>query len=467
MGTITVESLGIIVYLLICVSLAYVTRKTRSFAEFSVGSRKVPTSMIFASLAATIIGPGFSVGFTTKGYSTGYVFYWLVLAYSVQTILVGLVFAPRLATFRNCHTIGDVFNRCYGKFSHLLAGIVSVGLCIGFTAVIGKLAGHLLSGVTGWPLIVTSAFVTMFVALLTFSGGIRAVIANDGAQFIWFSIIIPVTLLTAVFKNPGPAQEVAARATELTNTGFAGMTGAQILGIVVSFLLGETLTPPFANRALAAKDESASRKGFVYAGLYVIVWLGICTTLGIYAHQYIPADTKPDDVFLGIGRMLLHPALYGALIVAIIAVVMSSQESLLNSASVAFVRDILSIRGKLSDQSELLYSRMATIVIAVIAVVVAQYSPSIIEGLLICYSIWAPSILIPLLIGLYVKDTRSSAGWLSMLCGASTSIIWQTILKEPSGIPAILVGLAASATGYAIGHFWGSLHIDETTEVSK
>jgi hypothetical protein len=54
-----------------------------------------------------------------------------------------------------------------------------------------------------------------------------------------------------------------------------------------------------------------------------------------------------------------------------------------------------------------------------------------------------------------------------MLCGASTSIIWQTILKEPSGIPAILVGLAASATGYAIGHFWGSLHIDETTEVSK
>jgi SSS family solute:Na+ symporter len=401
--------------------------------------------MIFASLAATIIGPGFSVGFTTKGYSTGYVFYWLVLAYSVQTILVGLVFAPRLATFRNCHTIGDVFNRCYGKFSHLLAGIVSVGLCIGFT----------------------SAFVTMFVALLTFSGGIRAVIANDGAQFIWFSIIIPVTLLTAVFKNPGPAQEVAARATELTNTGFAGMTGAQILGIVVSFLLGETLTPPFANRALAAKDESASRKGFVYAGLYVIVWLGICTTLGIYAHQYIPADTKPDDVFLGIGRMLLHPALYGALIVAIIAVVMSSQESLLNSASVAFVRDILSIRGKLSDQSELLYSRMATIVIAVIAVVVAQYSPSIIEGLLICYSIWAPSILIPLLIGLYVKDTRSSAGWLSMLCGASTSIIWQTILKEPSGIPAILVGLAASATGYAIGHFWGSLHIDETTEVSK
>ena len=452
MSAIPLYLYGIFAYFLMCAVVAYLTRRTRSFAEFSVGSHKVPTAMIFASIAATIIGPGFSVGFTAKGFASGYVFYLLALTYAVQTILVGLLFAPRLSRFRDCHTIGDVMERRYGKFTHLLAGIVSVGLCIGFTAVMGKIAGQLLHSVTGWPLMVCIAAVTMFTALYTFTGGIRAVIAADGLQFVWFSLIIPILLLLAFFKSPASPNDVAIHATNLTQTGFANLTWMQILGIMVSFLFGETLTPPYANRALSAKTESASRQGFVLAGLYCVVWLGICTTLGVYGHRFLPADTLPDDVFLALGKHLLNGVFYGVLLAAVLAIIMSSQESLLNSASVALVRDIVGLGGRLNDRTQLNLSRIGTIVIGAVAVLVAQYSPSIIEGLLICYSIWAPALLLPFLLGLYVKKTKPMAGWLSMICGGTTSIVWQTVLKEPAGIPAILVGLAASMAGYAVGH---------------
>src|SRR5450759_4533207 len=156
--------------------------------------------MVFASMAATIIGPGFSVGFTAKGWGTGYLFYYLVLAYAVQVVVVGLYFAPKLSQRRDCSSLGDVMRKNYGATAQLLTGVVSVGLCIGFTAVMCKVGGSILHVVTGWPLLVCFALVTGITALVTFSGGVRATIATEGLQFSVKSIAVSVLLLLAVIR---------------------------------------------------------------------------------------------------------------------------------------------------------------------------------------------------------------------------------------------------------------------------
>ncbi|GFO81893.1 MAG: sodium:solute symport protein [Methyloceanibacter sp.] len=452
------DIVGVFAYFMATGVFAYLVRRTRSFAEFSVGSRKVPAAMVFASMAATYIGPGFSVGFASKGYSSGYLFYLLALTYPLQTALVAFLFAPRLSLFRDCHTIGDVIARRYGRFSQFLAGVISVGLCIGFTAVMGKIGGDLLHAVTGWPLTVSVAVVTMSTALFTFTGGVRAVIATDAVHFTWFSIVVPFVLLLAFIKHPQGADAIGARAGELTHAGFVGMSWIQMLAIAVSFLLGETLIPPYANRALAAQSEQASRTGFFLAGLYCVVWLAIVATIGVVAHGLLPPDTAADGVFLAVGRAMLPYGTYGLLLAAVIAIVMSSQESVLNSATVALTRDIVgTVFGPaLADRQALIASRVGTIVIAAIAACAALYAPSIIDGLLICYSIWAPGLLLPFLLGLYLKRTTPMAGWLSMITGSASSILWQTVLREPGGVPAIFVGLAAGAVAYAVGHLIGA-----------
>lgn len=448
----TADTLGILLYFILVGIFAYLTRRTRTFSEYAVGGRKVPSLMIFSSLAATYIGPGFSVGFTGKAYQTGYTFYILSATYALQTILVGLFFAPKLASnHRDCHTIGDVMGKLYGKTTHFLAGIVSVGLCIGFTAVMGKIGGVMLRSITGLPLEASIAIVTFFTAIYTFTGGLRAVVATEAMQFSLFSIIIPAMLLFAVSKLNTSLDEIKYLSLELTKNGMAGLSTMQMVGILVSFLLGETLIPPYANRALAAKTEISTKTGFVAAGCYSLIWLAIVASLGIFAHKFIPANTDPDSVFIKLGRELLPSGVFGLLLAAIIAIVMSSQESVMNSGSVAFVRDIISLKWKLDDNRALVLSRISTLVIAFISVIVAGFSPSIIEGLLICYSIWAPSILIPFLFGLYLKKTTPAAGWLSMTCGGASSIIWQMLLKEPFGIPAILVGMLFAFCGFIIG----------------
>lgn len=234
-------------FVTMCV-LGYLTRRNKTFSEFAVGGRSIPTTMIFASLAATIVGPGFSVGITSKAWDQGFLIYFLTVTYASQTLLSGLLFAPRLALERDCNTLGDVMRKRYGRFTHLLTGILSVGLCIGFTAVMGKIGGIILHSITNWPLLVCIVAVTGATALLTFTGGLRATIATEGVQFSLKAIIVPVMLLLAVWKSHVPLSELSVRASDLAATAFKGMTAWQLIGIAVSFALGELLIPPYANR---------------------------------------------------------------------------------------------------------------------------------------------------------------------------------------------------------------------------
>ncbi len=455
MNVTTLDLAAVAGYFLLLAVLGYLTRKTKTFQEFAVGKHSIPALMIFASLAATIVGPGFSVGFTAKGWTTGYLFYYLALAYAAQVIVSGLWLAPKLSEHRDCHSLGDVMAKRYGPFTQFLTGVVSVGLCIGFTAVMGKIGGEMLQAISGWPLSVCLVVVTGTTALITFTGGVRATIATEGLQFALFSILIPIMLLIAVMASPESLSAITERAEQTTSTSASGMTNMQLFGLALSFMLGEALIPPYANRALAARSQAGSRSGFVMAGLYCVVWLAIVAALGVIAHTFLPQDTPSDKVFLELGHHLLPVGLFGLLLAALVAIVMSSQESVLNSSAVAFVRDIVGVLFAPSERLTLRLAKGSTILFAAMAIYFAQLAPSIIDGLLILYSVWAPSILVALVLALYLQETRPAAGWLSIIAGGSTSVIWQSLPDEPFGIPAILVGLVASLAGYLIGHLAG------------
>jgi SSS family solute:Na+ symporter len=441
-------------YFVLMAVLGFFTRRTKTFSEFAVGKHSVPAMMVFASLAATIVGPGFSVGVTSKSWEQGFLFYFLVVAFSVQILATGLLFAPRLAQHRDCNTLGDVMRKRYGRFAHLLTGILSVGLCVGFTAVIGKVGGSTLQMITGWPLAYCLIAVTGTTALLTFAGGLRATIATEGMQFSMIAIVIPITLILGLSQSSLSLTELSAKASELTSAGYETMTGWQMFGIAISFLLGEVLIPPYANRALAAKTQAASKNGFLMAGVFVIIWLAIVAAFGIVAHGVIPAETAPDDVFVTAGKALLPVGVFGLLLATIVAIVMSSQEACLNAAASSLVRDIVGVFAQPGEKVSLLLAKGGTLVLAALAIVFAHFSPTIIDGLLFLYAVWAPCIIVPLIAALFFEKAKPLAGPLSILGGGAASWAWQSA-KEPGAIPAILVGVMASLICFFIGQTLG------------
>ena len=151
---------------------------------------------------------------------------------------------------------------------------------------------------------------------------------------------------------------------------------------------------------------------------------------------------------------------YALLLVVLISIIMSSLDSLLNAGAVAFTQDIVKPHVNLQDQAALSVGRGATIVIALTAAAGAVAVDSIINGLLICYAIWAPAILPALIIGLWIKRPQPLAGIFSMSAGLIVAVtLWVTLnlildWKTEAEIHHIIIpALAAALFAYAAGHW--------------
>jgi SSS family solute:Na+ symporter len=332
---------------------------------------------------------------------------------------------------------------------------------MGFAAVMAKAAGLVIHDVFGIPIWVAIILVAIMTTLYTSFGGLQASVMTDALQFVLFTILMPAILLFTLFV---PLRDGAAALTyELkaaTAAGFQSTSWVQIVGLVIAFLLGETLIPPYANRALATRTTSASRNSFVLAGLFSTVWFTVMISLGIVARAIVPAGTGEDSVLLTMVKTIMPTEGYAMLLVALLSVIISSLDSLMNAGAVTFTQDIVKPFVRVSDGASLICGRLATVAIAAVAGVAAMAVPRIVTGLLMCYTVWAPAMLPTAVLGLWLKRPRPLAGILSMVTGAAVALSLQFIWHYTPEDPTILLALAAAIVAYVIGHFLSPFFVE-------
>jgi len=457
-------------YVAVLTFVALKARAARSFTDFSLAGRSLPLALVFGSLAATYVGPAFSIGFVGKGYASGFVFLIIGLAYSLQNIFVGFLVAPRLRALHTCHTLGDVMGQKYNRTCQILAGLISVGLCAGLAAVMIKAGGSIVTEIFDLPLWSAVIIVGGITTLYTTFGGLRASVVTDAFQFTAFSILLPAIFFWIIFTRvDGGFSSFVQQASETTASGWASVSALEVLGLVTAFLLGETLIPPICNRALASQSTRVSRNGFLLAGSFSAIWFVVMLALGILAlvqpnvasaiDSIGAAGDRENAVLLTLARHSLPVECYALIVVVLISIIMSSLDSLLNAGAVALTEDIVKPFAPVADAHALHIGRCATVLIAAAAAAGALAVPSIIEGLLYCYSIWAPAVLPALILGLWIKRPRPWAGILSMVTGMLTAVGSQLLIHKyypaVDNAVAILPALAGALIAYAVGH-WAS-----------
>jgi SSS family solute:Na+ symporter len=337
----------------------------------------------------------------------------------------------------------------YGPTAKQLTGLVSVGLCVGFAGVLARAGGVILSDAVGISLPIAVFVITGVGVIYALTGGLKSVVATEGIQF---GVVLVSAGAVVAFAGRHITSYAALdhSAFTLTATAWKSASGPELLGMMLLFLMGETLIPPYANRALAAASEGASKIGFVFAGIFSVIWFTLMATAGVLANTILGHVSQPDGVLILLAQAVLPAGLLGLFLVALAAIVMSTQESLLNAASVCMTRDLMP--ASWLDRKQLYVARISTILFAITAAMLGLRAPGIIDGLLICYSIWAPTILPPLIWSLLGFRTSQMGGTLSILGGglASGSVL---VFHVASGNPAIaiLAGLSASLLGAIIG----------------
>lgn len=449
-----IDLILIIVFLGINIGLGIFAGKgIRSLNHFSVGDRSFGTFAIFATLAASFIGGGYTIGNAAKVYSMGMVYAFALLGFSLQQILVALFLAPKMGRFNKALSIGDIIEHGYGKQAKVITGVLSLVVCAGILgAQVGAL-GAIFEEFFALPkyLGIGVGFgVIIFYATL---GGMRAVVYTDILQFSVLIIGIPLAFLFTLHSIGGVTPLLHQLPPKHIYFIQSYDDAVFFLTLFVTFIFGETLVPPYVQRLFMAKSTRETKRGTLCAGMLSIPFFIVVGSMGLLA-LYLNPDLSNNAAFPYIVKHALPGALRGFVIAGILSVIMSSASGFLNAASVAFVNDLVIplSRKPLSDGALLRLAKLATVSVGLGAIVFACAISNVLDILLYAYNFWSPIVLVPLVAIIRGYDVTPRDFQLSALAGAGMMLLWSGLWKEPYHLNGVVIGVAASFLVFVVSY---------------
>ncbi|MDZ7699106.1 MAG: sodium:solute symporter family protein [Deltaproteobacteria bacterium] len=412
-----------------------------SFEEFAVAGRSYSAFFVFATLSASFIGGGFTMGNSEKVFILGIVNVVALWGFSLKEILVAKLIAPRIGAFPDAISVGDVMERDFGRLGKIVTGIFSVLLCAGILgAQIGGM-GYMFNLFLGFPVWAGVLMGMGIIIIYDTIGGMRAIVATDVMQFLMLAVGIPLCLFMGIRAVGGMDAMIAAIPPghfELFRT----VTPLQFLSLFLTFLFGETLVPPYVRRLFISRDVSRIERGTLWSGIFSVPFFAVTGGIGLVALTMDP-NLDPNLSMPYVIQSALPIGLRSLVIASLISVVMSSADSFLNSASISLINDIINPlrRVPLTSRTGLRWARITTLVTGSVAVVFALKIQSLLDILIYAYNFWAPIILVPLaavLLGFHASKAAFIAGAVSGILGV---VLWNRLLGAPGGFDGMLIGL--------------------------
>ncbi len=450
MGTLDWAVVALYIGALVIITIK--ARRTKLLDDFTVGSRDIPQAIVFATLGATYIGPAYTLGIAGNAARHGYVWYLIAAMVPLQTILMGRFVAPRLREFSNCHSVGHVMGEIYGPTARLFTGVLSFLFMSFVVGLIARGFGEVVHAFTSIPVDTVIIFGTLPVIFYAAWGGVKTIILTDAIQFAALAVSVPLIIFFSGYALDFPALAAAVPAGRLSWGGT--YPTAELVGLIISFFFGEMLLPPYCVRALSARTPKEAGSGFIAAGLFGLPWMFVVVTIGVIGGATLPG-IPGDSVFLKTMEHFLPAGLLGLALAGMFGIIMSSQDSCLHSASVAFSIDIYQhFRPKADTNTLLKYSQWIVVVIGVVAILFALRVPNLVDALVFVYTLWAPTIVPPLVIGLLWRGAPKVSGVAGIVGGVIGTGVWEWGLGSPYGVPSLVAGMTANVAAYFAAAYW-------------
>lgn len=428
-------------------------RGIKDIRDYAVGKRMYGVGVITITFLATyfegdnifnaqrsILSHGLIAGL-------GLIFSAIMFLYAAKWI------APRIVAYKDCYTLGDLMGVFYGKNGEIISGIIGSVYCIIILSIqviaLGRLCESLLGWSFEWSILVGGSVIIIYSSF----GGIRAVTITDILQFTVFIILIPIIVSTVVndagglvniFKNI-PVDKMVIRGHE--NSTY------YIITFFCGWLMpGYFASPPILQRMLMANSrESAKNILFISSG--IIIFVRIAVILACFAVLVLCPDIVPSDggAFIYVINNYFSPVAKSLSIVGILAILMSTMDSFLNSGGLLLSRNVFKplLQRKNSQFNELKVVRYLTLFIGIFSLVVAMLGLEINFLAWLAYAVCITVIVVPLLMGLFKLKTDFK----SFFIGLVSSFVFLCIAIQfiPYYI-AVPIGMLINLFSYLIVH---------------
>ena len=385
----------VLVYMALCVAIGiWALRRTRNTSDFFMAGHNLGVLITGIALFSSIMsGFGF-VGGPGLVYSMGISSFWIMVTTPIGFALAFYMVAKRIRLFaelRNSISLPDIAAARYScpKVRGLVAVAILCGVIAYLATQIRAMAFVLQeifasNGVWGHESVVFCVIVSC--AVLVFycvTGGIIASVYTDlfqGVVMVVVAVLIFIGALGAIEGGMGGMMEIILK----DNAEAAGPWGTLgILGCLswfFLFTLGVVGQPHVVTKMMMSRKVEDARRtlpitllGYTVTAL---LWIGIGTLMRAVVLNGSQAElARADDAAAVFLQSYTHPVLAGLVFAGLFAAIMSTADGFLNIGAAAIVHDIPKAVTGNAIRSELLWARIATVVLAVLAALFALHSP--------------------------------------------------------------------------------------------
>lgn len=342
-----IDIVAFVAFLAVVIGVSlYASRKEENEEDYFLAGRKLNWWLIGISLIASNISSEHFVGMSGKGFTLGLAiasYEWMA---AITLVLVGLFLLPRFLR-SGIYTIPQYLEYRYSQNTRTLMAVFMLVFYIAVT-----LATVLYSGAIALQQIFDTNLYTGIWALgilaggYTVYGGLKAVVWSDliqGGALLIGGLIVMFLCFDAI-GGYARFEELAGDKLHTVlpwNHPEMPWVAVFIGGLWLPNIFYWGLNQFITQRTLGAKSLEEGQKGILFGATLKLLIPFIVVFPGIIAFElYGDVITKGDNAYPHLIKNLLPAGLKGIMFAALFGAVMSTLDSLLNSASTIFTIDI-------------------------------------------------------------------------------------------------------------------------------
>jgi SSS family solute:Na+ symporter len=429
---------------------AYFGKYSKNTTDYFFGGRRFAWWLITISIVATGVGSHSFVKYSTKAYQYG--------LSSTMTYMNDWFFMPLfmfgwlpIIYYTKVKSIPEYFERRFNRTARYLATMMTLLYMIGYIAIQFLTLATALYRIYGIPLMLTVILIAIATTIYMHFGGQTSVIFTDLLQgfilifagmFLFFLGIqylgdhTALSGLKSFWMNLSPEQKLPlAHFNHPPDFNFVGIFWQDGIAGSIGFLF---LNQGLIMRFMAAKSVNEGRKAAAVNVLLVLPisaivvsnagWIGRAIFNAVPG--VLPEGLAANDVFVAVTNIVSSPGVFGFIIAALCAALMSTADTLVNASSAIIVNDIyrpLTKKVK-SEKQQLDFARWTSVGVKVIAVILVPFFnsfDSIYEAHGWFHSTFTPPLVVGVFLGIFWKRFTSQAVIATFIGGAFLMILGQ------------------------------------------
>jgi SSS family solute:Na+ symporter len=355
--------------------------------DYFLAGRSLPWWAIGTSLIAANISAEQIIGMSGSGYVIGLGIASYEWMSALTLIIVGKYFLP-IFLKNSIYTMPEFLERRFSPAVRTVMAIFWIGVYVfvNLTAILwlGATAVHTVTGIN-----VETALIALgvFAGAYALYGGLKAVALTDIVQvslLVLGGLVISYIALNKISDGAG----VIAGFHQLTqrfpdkfvmilpssSPSYKDLPGLSVLlgGLWIMNISYWGFNQYIIQRALAAKNIREAQKGIVLAAFLKLLMPAIIVLPGIAAAALAPNLARPDEAYPHLMAML-PSGLLGLVFAALLAAIVASMGSKINSIATIFTMDVYKpLRPQTSQQRLVLIGRLTAVTALIVAILMAK-----------------------------------------------------------------------------------------------